>query len=158
MADPPSERSGGRLRGCLLTGCVVFVVLSFVPPVLLWALSRGADEDPGPPRDLSRQHVLPPGPGMIELDVRMMELVLEPAPAGSPLRLEARWTPGRFELEEGLEPGPDRWTYRLRFNSRGLRACPWRGAIFTSFPEGVGPDYHAVIIAAASPSGEPWEG
>ena len=127
MTDPTAERSGGRLRGCLLTGCVVFVVLCFVPPVLLWALSRGADEDPGPPREISRRHALPAGPGRIELDVRMSDLTVEAAPAGSPLRLEARWTPGRFQLHEALEPGPGAggWTYRLRLDGRGLRLRTW---------------------------------
>ena len=121
MTDPPAERSGGRMRGCLLTGCVVVLVLSFVPAVVLWALSRGAEEDAGPPRELSRQHVLPAGAGRIELDVRMTELIVEPAPAGSPLRLEARWHPSRFRLEEALEPSEGGWTYRLRLTGRGLR-------------------------------------
>ena len=94
MTDSTPERSGGRLRGCLLIGCAVVLVLSFVPPMLLWAFSRGLEDDSGPPRDVARQHVLPAsGAGRIELDVRMAELIVEPAPAGSPLRLRLSGTP-----------------------------------------------------------------
>ena len=126
MTDSTAERSGGRLRGCLLIGCAVVLVLSFVPPMLLWAFSRGLEDDSGPPRDVGRQHVLPAsGAGRIELDVRMAELIVEPAPAGSPLRLEARWDPNRMRLHEALEPGAQGWTYRLRLSGRAMRT--WLG-------------------------------
>jgi hypothetical protein len=126
MADSTAERSGGRMRGCLLIGCAAAIVLAFVPPMLLWTFSRGLEDDSGPPRDISRQHVLPTsGAGRIELDVRMAELIVEPAPAGSPLRLEAHWDPNRLRLEEALEPGAEGWTYRVRLGGRGLRT--WLG-------------------------------
>lgn len=126
MTDSTAERSGGRLRGCLLIGCAAAIVLAFVPPMLLWAVSRGFEDDSGPPRDVTRQHVLPAsGAGTIELDVRMAELIVEPAPAGSPLRLEGRWDPNRMRLVEELEPGAQGWTYRVRLTGRGLRT--WFG-------------------------------
>ena len=126
MTDSNAERSGGRLRGCLLTGCAIAIVLAFVPPMLLWAVSRGFEDDSGPPREIARQHVLPAsGAGTIELDVSMAELTVEPGPAGSPLRLEAEWDPNRMRLDEALEPGAQGWTYRLRLRGRGLRT--WAG-------------------------------
>jgi hypothetical protein len=122
MTDSPSDRSGGRLRGCLLAGCAVVVLLLLVPPILLWAFARSVEENAQPPRDLTRRHALPAtGTGRLELDVRMADLTIEPAPAGSPLRLEAHWDPSRFRLEEGLRPTADGWTYRLRIAGRGLR-------------------------------------
>jgi hypothetical protein len=124
--DPPAPRSGNRLRGCLIFGCAGLVLLSLVPPVLLWALSRAAADDAGPPREVRRRHVLPaagPGavPGLVELRVRMAELVVEPGPPGSPLLLEAAWDPNRFRLDEGLEQSAGGWTYHLRTHGRGLR-------------------------------------
>lgn len=125
-ADQSTARSGSRLRGCLLAGCLGLVVLTVAPPVVLWSLTRGWDEPPGPPRHLAREHVLQPlGPatsGRVVLDVAMSDVSIEVGEPGSQLRVEADWDPKRFRFSEGLERDDEGWVYRVELRSRGLRA------------------------------------
>jgi hypothetical protein len=125
MVPDPPPRSGGRWRGCLLAGCLLLLVLAAVPPLLLWALVRDFESDPGGERRVEREHVLqaagPAAPGRVEIDVAFSELVVEPGPPGSRLRLEADYDASRFRLEEGLERDGQGWVYRLELRARGLR-------------------------------------
>ena len=87
-------------------------------------------ELPPPPED---GPALPPGGepelapipgarhGRIVLDVSMAELELVPVPAGSPLRLVARYDRERFELTENLREEAGGWVYELAFETRGMR-------------------------------------
>ena len=119
VSAPPVE--GKRRRGgCLLIGCLVVFALVTVPGALVWGVFASTEPAEDDPRHEVKTHALPAGPGTIELDVRMAEVDVEPAPAGSPLRLEADWNAGVFRLDETLTQEGGGWRYRLRFGGKGL--------------------------------------
>ena len=57
-------------------------------------------------------------PGVLHLDVSAAELRIEPIPAGEPIRIEADYDRGAFELEHAMHEGGDGWEYRVRFAPR----------------------------------------
>lgn len=61
--------------------------------------------------------------GRIELDLELTQLVIEPIPPGQPPRLEARFDPARFHLEQHLESEPpptgDAGIWRIRLAPTG---------------------------------------
>lgn len=120
MSSEAPSAPRGRWRGCLLGGCVLLIAAAVVPPVLLWAFASTVEEVPD--RRAERQHALPAGPGRIVLDVSMAELEVAPGPAGTPLRLEASWNPGRQRLEQGMSRDAKGWVYRLQLTGRGPRS------------------------------------
>lgn len=116
---PPVE--GRRRRSsCFLIGCIALFALVTVPGALVWGVFAAAEPAEDDPRHVVKTHALPAGPGTIELDVRMAEVDVEPAPAGSPLRLEADWNAGVFKLDEGLKQEGGGWRYHVRFGGKGL--------------------------------------
>jgi hypothetical protein len=119
-AVSPPPAAGRRRSSCLLVGCIVLFVLVTVPGALVWGVFAAAEPARNEPRHEVKAHSLPPGPGTIELDVRMAEVEVRPAAAGSPLRLEADWNAGVFRLTEGLHQEGGGWRYELRFRARGL--------------------------------------
>jgi hypothetical protein len=55
-------------------------------------------------------------PGRVEVDISIAQLLVVPAPAGEPIRVEANYDPKYYELDQGSEGHPGGgWTYRLRF-------------------------------------------
>ena len=110
-----------RRNNWALIGCLVLVALVTIPGTVLWGLIAASDDGPGDdPRHQVKEHALPPGPGTIELGIRMAEVEISPGPAGSPLRLDADWNAAIFRLDEGLEQKEGGWKYHLRFGGRGL--------------------------------------
>ena len=58
-------------------------------------------------------------PGRILLDLTMGEFEIVPGPAGQPIRVEADYDSGAYELTESFDPGGEAgWTYELSFGSR----------------------------------------
>jgi hypothetical protein len=59
--------------------------------------------------------------GHIILDVSILSFTVVAAPAGTPLRLDARYDSGKYELEESMQSkGELGWTYRLSFDRRSM--------------------------------------
>jgi hypothetical protein len=121
QSTPPAPR---RRRNWPLIGCLVLVALVTIPGTVVWGLIAASDGGTADDtRHQVKEHVLPPGPGTIELGIRMAEVEISPGPAGSPLRLDADWNAAIFRLDEGLEHLEDAgggWKYHLRFGARGL--------------------------------------
>lgn len=58
-------------------------------------------------------------PGVIHLDLSMGKFEVVPGPPGEPIRVEADYDAGAYELTEKFEPGGEAgWTYELTFGSR----------------------------------------
>ena len=130
----PAKETGCLKRGCL--GClgVLGVMLILVMVIALITVVRGSPEVVRESDQLT--HEIPQGEwaapdtseplivdegqmGRIILDVRMATFRIVPEPAGTPVRLEAHYDSGSYELEETFEPsGELGWTYRLRFGKR----------------------------------------
>jgi hypothetical protein len=57
--------------------------------------------------------------GRVVLDISMASFNIIPAPAGTPVRLDANYDSGSYKLKETFEPsGELGWTYRLDFGKR----------------------------------------
>jgi hypothetical protein len=76
------------------------------------AIARGEDpQDDRPPTG---------GRGRVSLEIEVAQLTVVPAPAGQALRLESRYDPERYELDERFEEtDAPSWTYLIRFAPRG---------------------------------------
>jgi len=64
-------------------------------------------------------------PVRVEVDVSIAQLVVEPVPAGEPIRVEAEYDPRYYELQEqAWDPVEQEvtWTYRVRFVPVGSTA------------------------------------
>ena len=67
----------------------------------------GGEPGSGPPS---------PVPGRIELDISVARLIVTPAETGESIRLDARYDPRYYELDQAEEEQPDgTWLYRVRF-------------------------------------------
>ena len=63
-----------------------------------------------------------PSRGRVTLDVENVNLMVLPAPAGAPIRLEADYDPARFLLEESFQPDTGSgFDYRLKFEPVGSK-------------------------------------
>ncbi len=59
------------------------------------------------------------GAGRVVLDLRMGEFVIRPGPADEPIRIDADYDAGTFELTEELTSDDDgSWTYEVSFGSK----------------------------------------
>jgi hypothetical protein len=60
-----------------------------------------------------------PEPGRVLIDLQRVEVEIEPASAGEPMRVEAKYDKSSYTLEERLqrEEGQPGWTYEVRFSS-----------------------------------------
>jgi hypothetical protein len=118
QAAPPPRRGG---RSCLLIGCLALFALVTIPGTVVWGLIAASDDGGGPdPRHQVKDHVLPRGPGVVELHIRMAEVEVSAGPPGTPLQLETDWNAGAFRLEEGLQQDGGGWRYRVDFGGKGL--------------------------------------
>ncbi|MFQ5719781.1 MAG: hypothetical protein ACE5IK_09545 [Acidobacteriota bacterium] len=80
-----------------------------------------------------------PRPGRIVLDLSMGDFRIEPGPAGTPIRVEADYDSGAYEMEEHLDPGGEEgWTYELTFGSRV--------SLFRQMLAGSEPDHNRVKL------------
>lgn len=121
LAGQSAPAAPRRRRNWALIGCLVLVALVTIPGTVVWGLIAASDGGPADdPQHQVKEHVLPPGPGIIELGIRMAEVEISPGPAGSPLRLESDWNAAVFRLDEGLEETGGGWKYHLRFGGRGF--------------------------------------
>ncbi len=58
--------------------------------------------------------------GVLELDLNMGEFIIQPGPAGEPIRVEADYDTSAFELSESYdERGDGTWKYKIGFGSKG---------------------------------------
>ena len=127
MADTDqTPRKGCLRRGCF--GCLV-VIGAGVGLVLIMAvitLVRGVPEvvreDESRTHPVARSHSEATAEGRggrVILDISLASFSIVPAPAGSELRLDARYNSGSYELEESMQSdGETGWTYRLSFGRR----------------------------------------
>ncbi len=61
----------------------------------------------------------PQGAGRVVLDLKMGEFIIRPGPAGEPIRIDADYDAGTFELTEELTSDEDGgWTYEVGFGSK----------------------------------------
>ena len=119
--SPQTTPPPRRRRNWALIGCLILVALVTIPGTVVWGLIAAGDEGRvAEPRHEVKDHVLPPGPGVVELHVRMAEIDVTPGPPGSPLRLDADWNAGAFRLDEGLQQEGGGWRYHLDFGGKGL--------------------------------------
>lgn len=64
-----------------------------------------------------------PEAARIDLDLSVAQLIVVPAAAGEPIRVEADYDPRSYELDQTTEgPTAGGWTYRIRFRPRGSSA------------------------------------
>lgn len=57
--------------------------------------------------------------GRVVLDLQMGDFIIRPGPADEPIRIDADYDAGTFELTEELTPGDDGdWTYEVGFGSK----------------------------------------
>ncbi|NIM00382.1 MAG: hypothetical protein GTN89_05625 [Acidobacteria bacterium] len=126
-------------KGCFKRGCfgclgVLGVGLIVVMVIALITLIRGTPEVVRESDQVA--HDIPSGdwgdaatgePLMVEqgqlgrvvLDISVASFRIIPAPAGTPVRLEANYDSGTYRLKERFEPsGELGWTYRLEFGKR----------------------------------------
>jgi len=129
---------GGGGSSCLKTGCLVLVgcfglgvmIIALVAG-LAWMKAQSSRPEaqvltrpvepapPVPPSALSAD--LPAREttvgGRVVLDLSEAEFVIEPGPAGEPIRIEATYDRATATLEEIFEPGTSgNWTYTVRFD------------------------------------------
>jgi len=132
----PPARKGCFKRGCF--GClgVLGIGLVLVMVMALITLIRGkpqvvhesdqlthqvpkgnwAEPDTGEPLIVGEAEA-----GRVVLDVSMATFSIIPAPEGTPIRLNANYNSGQYELEETFSPsGELGWTYRLSFGRRSI--------------------------------------
>ncbi len=130
-----------RRRGCLrnaLVGCLGVLLLAVAVPTVLvvLALVRGVPEPRPEQQQLTRPLPVegqepgtpgtsPPGVpaaaigGRLILDLTMGSFSVVPGPPGQPIRVEADYDAGSFELVESYAPeGELGFTYELTFRSR----------------------------------------
>jgi hypothetical protein len=98
-------------------GAIVGAVL------VVTALSQIRNERPQE-QIVVRPLATPPPPavktrGSVELDVSIAQLVVMPAPAGTPVHVDARYDTDRYELEEHFTESTGEWIYRIRFAPLG---------------------------------------
>lgn len=119
--SPQTASTPRRRRNWALIGCLVLVALVTIPGTVVWGVIAASDTGRGvDPRHETKEHVLPPGPGVVELHIRMAEIDVTPGPPGSPLQLDADWNAGVFKLDEGLDQERGGWRYHVDFGGRGL--------------------------------------
>jgi hypothetical protein len=83
-------------------------------------------------------------PGRVILDLSHAEFDVRPAPPGEPIRVDARYDRGSYELVETLETGPDGgWTYRVRFRRTTSGLLTWLEEMFG----GTRPDVRVLLPA-----------
>lgn len=71
--------------------------------------------------------------GRLELDLRKGEFIIQPGPAGQPIRVEADYDTNAFELREVYDQHSDgTWTYKVAFDSRG----GWLGLLMRGGTQG----------------------
>ncbi len=57
-------------------------------------------------------------PGRVVLNLKMGEFIIRPGPADEPIRIDADYDAGSFELTEELTALDDDWTYEVNFDSK----------------------------------------
>ena len=108
--------------GCI--GALVVVgVLALSGLLMSWIAWRQIGTE-APQLESSEQSPFPdssgPSRGRVTLDVEIANLIVLPAPAGAPIRLEADYDPARYRLEESFQPDTgDGFEYRLEFGPAG---------------------------------------
>ena len=133
-------------RGCLKTGCLGCVILvglglaGIAGLAGITAMNAGAEpefvqerlsQQPPPglasPAALRDAGALAEGQplrlpeeqvGLVELDLSYGRFIIEPGPAGEPIRVEGDFDTSTFKLEERVEEGDDGWSYRIKFGAR----------------------------------------
>lgn len=138
----------GKIPGCFKYGCVGCLSLGALAVALIFLASAihltVEPEDPRPEerqlsQDLPRMPEvryppadapqmptsvsLPESPssptGRVVLDLSMGEFIIQPGPAGEPIRVDADFDASTFELTEEYQESADGgWTYELSFGSR----------------------------------------
>ncbi|MCZ6832123.1 MAG: hypothetical protein O7F11_00100 [Acidobacteria bacterium] len=134
MAKVEAGHMPARKGGCFKTGCFgcLGVILLMVVLPLGWAfieMARGVPETRRETQELTR--VLPAGlsppegglagvpAGRVYVDFSMAEFIIEPGPAGQPIRVEADFDTATYELiEEYQAEGELGWTYRVSFRPK----------------------------------------
>ncbi|MCZ6747162.1 MAG: hypothetical protein O7C74_08115, partial [Acidobacteria bacterium] len=142
MAKVEAGHMPARKGGCFKTGCFgcLGVILLMVVLPLGWAfieMARGVPETRRETQEFTR--VLPNIPdlapsaglslpegalaavpaGRVYVDFSMARFVIEPGPAGQPIRVEADFDTATYELiEEYQAEGELGWTYRVSFRPK----------------------------------------
>jgi len=130
----PADKKGCLKRGCFGCLAVMGVGLVLLMVIALITVLRGTPQvvresgrwtydvpqHDGIAPDTHEPLLVDAGQmGHVILDVSMANFTIVPEPAGTPVRLEAHYDSGSYELKETFESsGELGWTYRLRFGNR----------------------------------------
>ncbi len=137
MADPaPVAKRGCFKRGCF--GCFAVMGTGLVL-LMVWALITVVRGTPEVVRESDQlTHEIPQGDwivpdtseplvidegqmGRVILDVSLANFKIIPTPPGTPVRLDAHYNSGSYELKETFaSSGELGWTYRLTFGKRSM--------------------------------------
>jgi len=133
----PARKGSCFKNGCF--GCLGVILLAVVLPLgwVFLEMARGVPETRRETQELT--HVLPGNPdlaaqgglplpegalaalptGRVHVDFSMASFTIEPGPAGEPIRVEADYDTGTYELvEEYQAEGELGWTYNLSFRPK----------------------------------------
>lgn len=112
----PRPRGPRRIFGLIATAVGVAIACAILLLLVAWWQGRADEPMPIP---LPMPELAETLPGRVELDLEVVQLMVEPLPAGSPPRLEARFDPDRFELEQDHESTTASWTWKIRLAPSG---------------------------------------
>ncbi|MCP3960311.1 MAG: hypothetical protein GY719_20910 [bacterium] len=156
--------------GCV--GCLSILALFVVLIFLVSAIHLASEPQESRPEQRQAEHPLPETPlyptapdapqvgeilplpelpeypdqeapvGRVVLDLRMGEFVIRPGPAGEPIRVEADYDAGTFELREEFQSSEDGgWVYEVGFGARR----GWLDLIFSGAGENVNNEVEIII-------------
>ncbi len=114
MTDADGEGRGWLKLGCLAVAALLGMLGVGGGIVAVVAL-RQIGSDAPERQAFEREARAATGGGRLELEVAVARLIVAPAAAGEPIRIEADYDPRRYTLDQqSEEPAAGRWVHRVR--------------------------------------------